>query len=142
MRTKVWAKASDKPTRSVAKCPQRVHTYGGLCYKGTLGLYQVIGTTGLKSKYALTGSIRPGVDSSEYGNVLLHEFIPECRRLYRNQAWTFMQDGATCHTSKGNKKLLLELGVDCLEWPPNSPDLNPIENAWAIVSREMERKGF
>uniref|UniRef100_A0A9J8B6N4 Tc1-like transposase DDE domain-containing protein n=1 Tax=Cyprinus carpio carpio TaxID=630221 RepID=A0A9J8B6N4_CYPCA len=31
-------------------------------------------------------------------------------------------------------------GVGVLDWPANSPDLNPRENLWAIVKRKMRNK--
>lgn len=44
----------------------------------------------------------------------------------------FMQDNAPVHTAHIIRNLLRELGLEIMEWPPYSPDLNPIENIWAM----------
>ena len=49
----------------------------------------------------------------------------------------FMQDGATVHTARIVRAILQEMGVEVMEWPPYSPDLNPIENLWAIMKAEI-----
>uniref|UniRef100_A0A9J8DIX4 SET domain-containing protein n=1 Tax=Cyprinus carpio carpio TaxID=630221 RepID=A0A9J8DIX4_CYPCA len=50
------------------------------------------------------------------------------------------QDLAPAHTAKSTKSWLNDHGVGVLDWPANSPDLNPIENLWSIVKRKMRNK--
>jgi transposase len=50
----------------------------------------------------------------------------------------FLQDGAPCHTSKKVMAFLREKRVDVMDWPGNSPDLNPIENLWSIMKKKLK----
>ncbi len=52
----------------------------------------------------------------------------------------FQQDLAPAQTAKSTKSWLNDHGVGVLDWPANSPDLNPIENLWDIVKRNMRNK--
>ena len=69
--------------------------------------------------------------------------ILESKILFRYQNRNcsfFMQDGAPCHTSKKSMKWLKRAGVRVMEWPGNSPDLNPIENLWHIMKNKLQDK--
>ena len=52
----------------------------------------------------------------------------------------FQQDSAPAHTAKTVKKWFDDNGVEVLDWPGNSPDLNPIENLWRILKRKLAQK--
>ena len=47
-----------------------------------------------------------------------------------------MEDGAKVH--KGKARLpKLEKGIKRFDWPPSSPDLNPIEKVWCWMKHEI-----
>lgn len=52
----------------------------------------------------------------------------------------FMQDGALGHAVKDTKALLRQLGIVVINWPPYSPDLNPIETLWNYMKEYLQRK--
>jgi hypothetical protein len=51
----------------------------------------------------------------------------------------FLQDGAPCHRSKVVSAWFKERpNIHLIDWPGNSPDLNPIENAWAWMKDQLQ----
>ena len=44
-----------------------------------------------------------------------------------------MEDDSHIHQNKLLKNWRQVHGMKKLDWPPNSPDLNPIENPWNII---------
>ena len=48
----------------------------------------------------------------------------------------FMQDNEPCHKAK-TVKFLEEEGIAVMKWPPQSPDMNPIENVWKSLERKL-----
>ncbi len=66
--------------------------------------------------------------------------LPSADHLFKDADFIFQQDLAPAHTDKSTKSWLNDHSVGLLDWPANSPDLNPIENIWGVVKRKMINK--
>ncbi len=81
--------------------------------------------------------LKSTVKAAIYQEILEHFMLPSADKLYGDADFIFQQDLAPAHTAKGTKSWFSDHGVTVLDWPANSPDLNPIENLWGIVKRKM-----
>ncbi len=80
--------------------------------------------------------LKSTVNASIYQEILKHFMLPSADKLYGDADFIFQQDLAPAHTAKGTKSWFNDRGVTVLDWPANSPDLNPIENIWGFVKRK------
>ncbi len=81
--------------------------------------------------------LKSTVNAAIYQEILEHFMLPSADKLYGDADFIFQQDLAPAHTAKGTKSWFNDHGVTVLDWPANSPDLNPIENLSGIVKRTM-----
>ena len=83
-----------------------------------------------------------GVTSLEYQKIIEESgLIQDMDAKHGRSKWTFMQDGAACHTAKTTEEWLDDQHVCVIPgWPPNSPDLNPIEMVWAVMKIQLRKQ--
>ena len=82
------------------------------------------------------------VNSNYYTEQLLPRLIDDCRQLMHDD-FLFQQDGAPAHTSKQAQDWLEHHCPEFVnkdEWPPNSPDLNPLDfSIWGVMLDKYDK---
>ncbi|GFY22409.1 transposable element Tc3 transposase [Trichonephila clavipes] len=66
-------------------------------------------------------------------------------RLFRGAVgdkFVFMDDNATSHRTLAVQDCLDSEGIQRLVWPARSPDLNPIENVWDALGRQVAGRNY
>ncbi|KAK3565088.1 hypothetical protein QTP86_033139 [Hemibagrus guttatus] len=112
------------------------------CLKSTVKFPQSVMIWGAMSSAAVGPLcfLKTKVTAPVYQEILENFMLPSADQLFEDADFIFQQDLAPAHTAKSTKSWLNDHGVGVLDWPANSPDLNPIENLWGIVKRKMRNK--
>ena len=87
--------------------------------------------------------LKSNATGASHLEILRRYVVPAINKFpsnYRRGRPTFVQDNARPHVATVAKEFLEEHRIRVMNWPPQSPDLNPIENLWEEVKQSIRRK--
>ncbi|CAB4485417.1 unnamed protein product [Rhizophagus irregularis] len=125
-RVKVWRSPGEAYNKD---CIQPTVKFGG----GSVMFWGCFGWHGVGPLVVIDGNM----NSDDYVNVLANHFIPWVNNYPGS---IFQQDGASCHTSNYSIWWMRTHNVPMLDWVAQSPDLNPIENLWDHLDRQVRKR--
>jgi transposase len=118
-----WTKCPNNESKRIPKNRQKVQMWGAISVRGVLTCH----------------TFRCNLDGSYYVHILKNYLLPAAKQEF-HQKWCLQQDNDPKHTSNISKQFINNKVPRLLEWPSNSPDVNPVENVWSIVKRKVEKR--